>query len=134
MRRYDRNNDQAVSGEEFSSRWVGNPLDFDRNGDKKLTLNELAVRAAKLRTVRNSPEVQAVRSGKTDDRNRSRGGSDNSGDGSESDKDSSQSRKSYLTNAPKLPEGLPNWFASRDLDGDQQVQMSEYSSEWSTNW
>ncbi len=75
MRRYDRNNDQAVSGDEFSSRWVGNPLDFDRNGDKKLTLNELAVRAAKLRIVRDSPEVQAVRSGKTDDRNRPRGGS-----------------------------------------------------------
>ncbi len=61
MRRYDRNNDKAVSGEEFSSRWIGNPLDFDRNGDKKLTLNELAVRAAKLRTVQNSPEVQSIR-------------------------------------------------------------------------
>ncbi len=131
LRRYDRNNDQAVSGEEITSRFVGRPMDFDRNGDKKLTLNELAVRAAKLRVVQSSPAVQPSRNGNNDGRDRGRDGSrsdDRSDDGEQ--QDPNEGRRSYLTQAPKLPEGLPGWFESRDADGDQQIQMSEYASDW----
>jgi hypothetical protein len=31
----------------------------------------------------------------------------------------------------RLPDGLPDWFARKDVNGDGQVTMSEYSSEWS---
>src|SRR5690606_1857931 len=51
LQRYDRNRDGFLSSEETSRRWSGNPMDFDRNGDGKLSLSELAVRAARLRVV-----------------------------------------------------------------------------------
>jgi Ca2+-binding EF-hand superfamily protein len=128
LRRYDRNGDGALAGDEISSRFSGNPLDFDRNGDKKLSLNELAIRAARRRVVESSPEVASIRKGGRDDDRRSR----SSESSSPAPIDYYNGRKSYLTNAPKLPEGLPGWFASRDVNGDMQVEMSEYSSEWSS--
>ena len=130
LRRYDRNNDGAVSGDEISSRWAGNPLDFDRNGDKKLTLNELAIRAARRRVVESSPQVRAIRG---DDRERERQERERREKSAKPAEpvDLYKGRKSYLANAPKLPEGLPGWFATRDRNGDLQVEMSEYSDTWS---
>lgn len=127
LRRYDRNRDGAISGDELSSRWAGNPLDFDRNGDKKLSLNELSIRAARRRVVESSPEVQAMRGG--DDRQRQDRGQN--APKAVDVSDLYKGRKSFLTNAPKLPDGLPGWFATRDKNGDQQVEMSEYSDTWS---
>jgi len=126
LRRYDRNNDGFLSGDEISSRWSGNPMDFDRNGDKKLTLNELAIRTARRRIVESSPEVTAIRGGKSG-KDRDRRDKDKK---AAEVKDPYNGRKSYLTNAAKLPEGLPGWFAARDANGDMQVQMSEYSDQW----
>lgn len=42
-------------------------------------------------------------------------------------------RRTYRFTPPteRLPEGLPNWFRSRDTNGDGQVSMNEYSREWS---
>lgn len=126
LRRYDRNGDGVLSGDELSSRWSGNPLDFDRNGDKKLSLNELAVRTARRRVVESSPEVTAIRDrGKDKDKKNK-----DKGSGETETKDPYNGRKSYLANAPKLPEGMPGWFASRDTNGDTQVEMSEYSDSW----
>ncbi|MGV3483727.1 MAG: EF-hand domain-containing protein [Planctomycetaceae bacterium] len=126
LRRYDRNRDGYLSGDEISSRWSGNPMDFDRNGDKKLTLNELAIRTARRRVVENSPEVAAARNGDRNDRGRRDRGETRPTE----PVDLYHGRKSYLTNAAKLPEGLPGWFASRDRNGDLQVEMSEYSDVW----
>jgi hypothetical protein len=42
-------------------------------------------------------------------------------------------RRSYVLSPAQqqLPkEGLPSWFASRDANGDGQVAMSEYDSNW----
>jgi len=36
----------------------------------------------------------------------------------------------FLTPAERLPQGLPPWFATKDVDGDGQVTMAEYSGEW----
>jgi subtilisin-like proprotein convertase family protein/Ca2+-binding EF-hand superfamily protein len=33
--------------------------------------------------------------------------------------------------SPPLPEGLPDWFGPRDLDGDRQIMMAEFSEDWS---
>jgi hypothetical protein len=45
----------------------------------------------------------------------------------------SNGRKSYRFRTPteQLPEGLPDWFARNDSDGDGQVAMAEYTTYWS---
>ena len=42
------------------------------------------------------------------------------------------SRKSgrFLKPTERLPKGLPDWFAAKDTDGDGQVTMAEFASEW----
>ncbi len=124
MRRYDRNGDGSLEGDEISSRFSGNPMDFDRNGDKKLTINELALRTARMRVVQADPAIQASRNSDKDRRDKGRDVKPvempNVYNG----------RKSYLANAARLPDGLPGWFATKDADGDGQVAMSEYASTW----
>ena len=41
-------------------------------------------------------------------------------------------RKSYRRKPPieRLPEGIPDWFARDDADGDGQIAMSEFSVSW----
>jgi hypothetical protein len=36
----------------------------------------------------------------------------------------------FLTPHERLPSGLPDWFREKDVNGDGQVDMSEYASEW----
>jgi hypothetical protein len=45
---------------------------------------------------------------------------------------SSPARKSgrFLTAAERLPEGLPDWFTEKDEDGDGQVSMAEFATDW----
>lgn len=125
LQRYDRNRDGFVSGEEVSRRWPGNPMDFDRNGDGKLSLSELAVRAARLRVV----EVE-VREASNRRNTASRGERDAA---PAETPDPFNGRRSFATTSRSLPEGLPGWFAERDRDGDQQVSMAEYSSQWTAS-
>jgi Ca2+-binding EF-hand superfamily protein len=42
------------------------------------------------------------------------------------------SGKTYRILSPteRLPEGLPDWFARNDANGDGQISMSEYTHEW----
>ncbi|MDZ4821210.1 MAG: hypothetical protein SGJ20_19795, partial [Planctomycetota bacterium] len=37
----------------------------------------------------------------------------------------------FMTPTERLPEGLPSWFALKDLDADGQISMGEYSKTWS---
>jgi Ca2+-binding EF-hand superfamily protein len=51
FQRYDANRDGVLSTEEVKNgRWSDDPMVYDRNGDGKLTVNELAVRYARRRT------------------------------------------------------------------------------------
>jgi hypothetical protein len=36
----------------------------------------------------------------------------------------------YLSPSERLPEGLPAWFIRADIDGDGQVTMAEFASQW----
>ncbi len=121
MRRYDRNRDGFLTKDELSSRFSGNPMDFDRNRDGKLSESELAVRYARRRE--GEEEARAVRS----DPRRSRTDQKPS-----EPPDIFNGRKSYrvVESARKLPEGLPRFFTDRDANGDGQVTMAEYASEW----
>ncbi|HBJ34786.1 MAG TPA: hypothetical protein DDZ51_08490 [Planctomycetaceae bacterium] len=122
LARYDRNKDGFLSGDELSSRWSGNPLDFDRNGDGKLSASELAVRAARMRIAQ--VEVAQSQSRKESDKRGSRTAKP------AEIPDPYKGRKSFATLSRKLPEGLPGWFAEKDVDGDQQISMAEYSKNW----
>jgi len=120
--RYDRNKDGYLSGDELSSRWSGNPLDFDRNGDGKLSASELAVRAARMRIAQ--VEVAKSQNRKESDQR------DRRSSKPAEIPDPYNGRKSFATMTRALPEGLPGWFAEKDIDGDQQVSMAEYSKNW----
>jgi hypothetical protein len=52
--------------------------------------------------------------------------------GSTASHPSTPARKSnrFLTAAERLPEGLPDWFTDKDEDGDGQVSMAEFASDW----
>jgi len=41
-------------------------------------------------------------------------------------------KKSYrfLTPTERLPKGMPDWFIKNDADGDGQIMMSEYATNW----
>jgi Ca2+-binding EF-hand superfamily protein len=39
----------------------------------------------------------------------------------------------FLTSTERLPEGLPDWFARKDADGDGQISMAEFSSFWTAD-
>lgn len=122
LRRYDRNKDGFIGGDEISRRWDGNPLDFDQNRDNKLSPSELAVRVARRRANRAETEVRRP------DRDR-RG--DDSDDEEQVIEDRFGGRLSYRPPADSAPEGLPGWFSDKDRNGDGQVMMNEYEQSWS---
>lgn len=120
IRRFDRNRDGVLSGDEISSRFSGNPLDFDRNKDGKLTMSELAVRYARRREGRQEAEKS---SSSRRDQGRAK---------KVEAPDVFNGRKSYRSTAGRgLPEGVPGFFSDKDQNGDRQVTMAEFSSDWS---
>jgi Ca2+-binding EF-hand superfamily protein len=36
----------------------------------------------------------------------------------------------FLTPHERLPKGLPDWFLQKDVDGDGQISMAEFASQW----
>ena len=134
MQRYDTNKDGILDEKEIKDgRWSDNPLQFDRNGDKKLTTQELAVRYAKRRMAELAEKSgkQASSSSNRNDRRR---------DGESRSKDqelpvSPWSKQASYKVAPRSGstakvQGLPEWFASSDANHDGQVMMHEFASNW----
>jgi Ca2+-binding EF-hand superfamily protein len=126
LARYDKNRDSFLAGDEITSRWTGNPMDFDRNGDGRLSLSELALRAARLRVAQEEVNT-ANNKGRQDNRQREQR------QAAGETPPPYNGRKSFATIGRSLPEGLPGWFAEKDVDGDQQVSMAEYSDKWSSD-
>tara|TARA_R110002072_G_scaffold72506_9_gene173348 strand:+ start:5187 stop:6629 length:1443 start_codon:yes stop_codon:yes gene_type:complete len=119
LSRYDRDKDGQLGKDEISSRFWGNPMDFDRNGDGKLSEMELATRQA----VRRGNEEER-RDDRRDDRRR------DDDDDREIVEVDFGGRKSYRVEGPGMAEGMPSFFAQRDLNRDGQVSMNEYTSDW----
>lgn len=118
--RYDRNKNGQLDSDEISSRFWGNPMDFDSNGDGRLSEMELASRQAYRRT---NEEDRRDR-GRDDDRRRR-------DDDREYVEVDFGGRKSYrMYDASGSPEGLPSFYSARDLNRDGQVSMNEYTSDW----
>ncbi|MFG0289350.1 MAG: EF-hand domain-containing protein [Rhodopirellula sp. JB044] len=119
LRRYDRDKDGQLSKEELGrGRFWGTPMDFDRNGNGKLSESELATREAVERENKESN-----RDSGRDDRRRD-------DEGRDPIVEDFEGRRSYRVYPAGTPEGMPRFYTERDLNGDGQVSMSEYTSEW----
>ncbi|MEX1042845.1 MAG: hypothetical protein WDZ51_19585 [Pirellulaceae bacterium] len=105
IKKYDENEDGYLDEGEWGELRVGNPADFDRNNDGKLSLDELAARLASM--------SQSV-----------------AGDNSRVSVGSSRTSSRFLTPAERLPRGLPDWFKQNDADGDGQISMGEFTDSW----
>jgi Ca2+-binding EF-hand superfamily protein len=116
IRQYDADKNGSLEKEEWSHMSM-NPTDADRNHDGHITLDELAAWLLAY------------------SQNRSGSGSSSSSSSSASKMwagTTSSGKRSYrfLAPAERLPKGLPDWFTQKDANGDGQISMSEYSSNW----
>lgn len=123
MRRYDRNKDGFLTSDELSSRWEGNPMDFDRNRDGKLSAAELTVRYARRRE--GAAAASTPRRDPRDNRDRGRRDKD------DEPEDPYNGAKSFRNLGLAIAsDDLPGLFQEKDANGDRQVEMSEFASEW----
>ena len=105
LRMYDRNKSGVLEKEEWS-KLSGNPMEFDKNKDGKLSVDELAERSSRF-----------IKGG-------SRG---------ESGDTPKYETYRFLSPTERLPKGLPDWFTSNDKDADGQIMMHEFSTTWSVS-
>ncbi|MEW4561715.1 hypothetical protein AB1K70_04270 [Bremerella sp. JC770] len=106
LRQNDRNKNGVLEKDEWS-RLRGNPSDYDKNGDGKITVEELTQRSESFGRGRSSR-----------------------GESSDTPK---QETYRFLTATERLPKGLPDWFTRNDLNEDGQIMMHEYTSSWSSS-
>lgn len=106
LRQNDRNKNGVLEKDEWS-RLRGNPADYDKNNDGKITVEELAMR---------SESFGRGRSSRSDS----------------SDKPKQETYR-FLTATERLPKGLPDWFLRNDLDADGQIMMHEFTTSWSSS-
>ena len=123
LRHFDKDKDGFLTKAELTHNFAGNPMDFDRNRDGKLSLDELALRYARRR----EGKEQAARN---------HDGQSSATKRSTSSRESEVSdlfggRKSYrVVDARSAPEGVPGFFTERDQNEDGQISMAEFTDEW----
>jgi hypothetical protein len=125
LRQYDGNKNGVLEKSEYT-KMKSSHQQADKNRDGRITLDELAGHLAGYSKSRSS----------SGDSSRSRSGSSSRGSSRGSSQGSSRGdQKTYRALSPleRLPSGLESWFTRKDVNGDGQVQMSEYSSVWSSS-
>ena len=134
--RYDRNGNGVLEKDE----WAGlgsDPAGYDTNHDGKITREEFAaVMAARFGGGRGrGGEGEGDRGRWYTRREGEESPPGAGGEQNASPAAASTAKKSYRvrTATERLAklEGLPEWFARTDANGDGQIQMSEYSTSWS---
>ncbi len=121
LRQYDKNKNGVLEKSEYSNMKESHQQ-ADKNRDGRITLDELAGHLAgysKGRTSSSGSSGSSSKSRYSSSRRSSSSGSRGNGD-----------TYRALTPTERLPSGLESWFARKDIDGDGQVQMSEYSPIW----
>jgi len=106
LRQNDRNKSGVLEKDEWS-RLRGNPADYDKNGDGRITIEELTERSENFGRGRSSRS-------------------------NSSDKPRQETYR-FLTATERLPKGLPDWFLRNDLNADGQIMMHEYTTYWSSS-
>lgn len=130
LRQNDENENGVLEKDEWS-RMRGNPSEWDKNNDEKLTVDEIAAGLESFGQRRMGGESR------DDSRDRSagrfRGGErDRRGDSRrEESGPPKQTSYRFLSPTERLPNGLPDWFLRNDRNGDGQIMMHEYTSSWS---
>jgi len=120
IKRYDENKDGVLDKSE-SGEMRGYLKDSDRNNDGVITKEELIERL--LDYSKNPAKYRQSRSS-------SASKPENTESSSASPDPDRRKTYRFLTPTERLPKGLPDWFARKDADGDGQVTMAEYASEW----
>ncbi len=125
IRSFDKNKNGVLEKDEFSKDFAGNPMDFDRNRDGRLTQRELAVRYAVRREGSETAKRQRAKESLKDGEKKQR-------DEGKTTSNLFNGRRSYRADGQRRSiEGLPGYFTERDKNGDGQISMAEFSSEWS---
>ena len=125
FRSYDRNNNGKITSDEMRRSRYGADLPmYDKNRDGIITMNEMEYRYARRRVE--NLQTTASKPKRKEDKSR------------KGEEDAEQfgyqwgDRKSYRRSplVERLPDGLPDWFTRDDADGDGQVAMLEFSTDW----
>ena len=136
MGRYDTNRDGVLDATEVTNSRMTDAMEYDRNGDGKVTRDELAVRYAKRRQSYSQSSQSSQDNSRRDSRdNRSRDSKDKDKEKKEIPNPFEKIFSYRLTEKDgklKRPAGLPEWFVRRDINVDNQVSMDEYSSKWNS--
>jgi hypothetical protein len=136
MGRYDTNRDGVLDATEVTNSRMTDAMEYDRNGDGKVTRDELAVRYAKRRQSYSQSSQSSQDNSRRDNRdNRSRDSKDKDKEKKEIPNPFEKVFSYRLTEKDgklKRPAGLPEWFVRRDINVDNQVSMDEYSSKWNS--
>lgn len=145
VKQYDKNGNMMLEADERKE-LKGKPAAADLNKDNVITVDELVdhLSGGASPTSATSATPTTAAAGGTSAGNSDRAGGDSPGGvasprvftgtaGGTSAASAADKRRSYrFTPAvERLPAGLPDWFQSRDRNGDGQVAMSEYSRSWS---
>lgn len=133
LQKYDKNKDGILDEKEIAEgSWRDeSPMSYDRNGDKKLSVEELAVRYAKRR-IAEETEKANKQTASSNSRDSRRGDSRSQKPEAPASPWSNQASYKFTPkfgSNSKTP-GLPEWFASSDANNDGQVMMNEYASNW----
>jgi len=121
VRRHDSDGDNRLTAAELGQ----NPEIFrrmDRDGNESVTVGEIAADAWAYALQRMNLGV--VEGNRTDATSETAGENEAAGEnGSETRRRETQ----FYVRPSRLPEGLPDWFLQRDLDGDAQLTPAEFS-------
>lgn len=123
LREHDKNKDGMLQRDEWKEMKTEHQ-GADANSDGVITLGELTNR------------VSAYSSGGASTSPSSSGSSGYGGRSFRKSGDktalATDTKKSYrfLTPTERLPKGMPDWFIKNDADGDGQIMMVEYTSNW----
>jgi hypothetical protein len=136
----DKDKNGWLNGDELKD-LHGKPAEADLNKDGVITVEELTARLSSDSTTPTNSPVASGGSSSGESAGKSRDGESNgpkrvyvgsTGSAASLTKEGDK-RHSYRfrTAGERLPSGLPDWFKSKDANGDGQVSMSEYSRSWS---
>jgi Ca2+-binding EF-hand superfamily protein len=145
LNQYDQNKNGVLEREEWS-KMRNEPEKGDKDGDGKITLDELTERLGGWRAQRASGDSASNSSTTSGPGASGFGGGDFGGGRGGFGGRGSFGRRSFeplrpttgsggqpyrfLTPAERMPEGLPSEFTTKDRDGDGQLSMAEFSTTW----
>lgn len=129
IERYDKNGNNILEREEWKD-MRGNPEESDKNGDGRITREELVARFSSYRRGGDDSGGRDSGDSRSDDDRRGRSFRER---GSSSEREEEQAHATYrFTSAlDRLPRDARSWIERYDKNGDAQVSMAEFTSSWS---